>query len=251
MILIEKISIKIMSLHGSTWIVTENGPKTIKDLRDKGKVKLFSNGLLTETDEKGIIMSSPMAEVYKIRTNEGFELIATGKTLILSSNKWVAVEDLRCGQTVSLHDHLTKRQTMEWIGDTKPLMNEDDINILEMKSSDFCKKWLESYFRQNIIWRDYDCVLIKNENRDKMQLVQRMLFRFGIVSFSSDMLDHTNTTLVIRGDANFRLNDIFHFSNENFEIQIRDVQKMFFAPVYSCTMKDDSSLDANGFIVKF
>jgi hypothetical protein len=248
MILILKNDIKIMSLHGSTWVVTENGPKNIKDLRNIGKVKIFSNGVLVETN---VTMSSPMSQVYKLKTNEGFELIATGKTLLLSNGNWVAMEDLKQGQTLSLHDHLSKRQTVHWSGDTKPLMNEEDLNIIEMKSSDFCKEWLKTYFRQNIFFKDYDCIFIRNENKEKMQLIQRMLFRFGILTYSSDILNENNTSLVIRGDANFRFNDIFNLSTENFEVEICDVQKIFFAPVYTCTLQSDAFLDANGFIVKF
>jgi hypothetical protein len=237
-----------MSLHGSTWILTENGPRNIKDLCAQ-KIKIFSNGNLIETDEKGVIMSSPSEAVYRVKTKQGFELMATKKTQLWNGREWIAIENLKSGHRVYLHDHLPKREHLYWNGDNKPLGDEDDINILEMKSSDFCKTWLKSYLGRNVIWNDHRCIVIENDTKDKMQLIQRMLFRFGIVSVPTDL---STTTLVVRGAFVSRLYDLYLFPCDNaFEVEVTDIQIVSFDPVYYCYLPSGQPLDANGFIVKF
>lgn len=89
-------------LTKDTWVLTNNGPRQIKELINK-KVKLCLNGTFYESSG---FFSSGRKDIFKIVTNEGYEIRATDNHLFLNADKvtrylisksWKALSELSKG----------------------------------------------------------------------------------------------------------------------------------------------------------
>jgi len=82
-------------LSGDTWVTTEEGPKQIKDLVDKGKVKLLKDGKFYETTEEGFFETG-YKPVYELELENGYKIKATDNHKFLTNNKeWVELKNLK------------------------------------------------------------------------------------------------------------------------------------------------------------
>lgn len=89
---------------GDTWVFTENGPRMVKDILGE-KVKLYVDGQLHETTDDGFYKTGTK-QLYELKTSRGYSLRATGNHLIMTSTgEWKAIEDLKAGDTLKLHNH--------------------------------------------------------------------------------------------------------------------------------------------------
>lgn len=101
-----------------TWVHTTNGPRQVKELIDN-KFTAYINGQPIESDNG--FFSTGTKPIYKLKTDEGFELKLTKnhKVLIDFSTKkqkafaWVEAGDLQKGDRVVLHN----QENTKWEGE--------------------------------------------------------------------------------------------------------------------------------------
>jgi intein/homing endonuclease len=94
-----------------TWVMTDDGPKQIRDLVGKPFSALV-NGKKFETLSNGFWMTSASADVYDVITDSGWTVRVTGNHQIMTNRGWVAAEDLVDGDEVHLHEH----ENADWTG---------------------------------------------------------------------------------------------------------------------------------------
>lgn len=95
-----------------TWILTSNGSKQVKNLINT-PFKAVVNGLEYEC-KTGFIKTGENKQVYKIITEEGFEVRATKNHKILTINStWVELKNLKIGDKIVVNDHSKISFTMD------------------------------------------------------------------------------------------------------------------------------------------
>ncbi|MEM1588141.1 MAG: ribonucleotide reductase N-terminal alpha domain-containing protein [Candidatus Bathyarchaeia archaeon] len=93
------------------WIMTEEGPKQIKDLVKKKFIAIV-NGEKWNSSFEGFFPTG-INPVYKLLTKEGFELYSTKNHLVMKIEednikfKWVKVEELKRNDKILLNNHGT------------------------------------------------------------------------------------------------------------------------------------------------
>lgn len=121
---------------GDTFVLTNRGPKQVKDLLGK-KSFLIINGKAHQTTEQGFFYTGNKT-VFTVTTKEGFSFKATGNHLVLRISKktrwktdtdWVKTENLEPGDQLVLHDH---RQFTSWDG----LYGEDEGYLIGLLIGD-------------------------------------------------------------------------------------------------------------------
>lgn len=104
-----------------TWVLTEMGPRQVKDLIGV-QHGTYVNGELFSTTDKGF-WKTGHKKVFKIKTKEGFELRLTDnhqiKKVTAQTQKkqytdWVETKDLKPGDMIRLHNH---RGIQPWEGE--------------------------------------------------------------------------------------------------------------------------------------
>lgn len=103
-----------------TWIMTEFGPRQVKELIGI-QHGTYVNGELFSTTAKGF-WKTGTKKVYKIKTKEGYSIRLTDnhkiKKIIAQTQKkqyldWVETKDLKLGDKIKLHNH---REILPWNG---------------------------------------------------------------------------------------------------------------------------------------
>jgi ribonucleoside-diphosphate reductase alpha chain len=95
-----------------TWIMTENGPRQVKELHSK-KFTAIVNNEKWESSENGFF-STGIKPVYQLKTREGFELRLTKDHPVMKvkritrykiEREWVNTETLKPGDKIVLNNH--------------------------------------------------------------------------------------------------------------------------------------------------
>ena len=89
-------------LPKSTWIHTEDGPKTVDQLIGNA-FNVAVDGGIFKTDPEGFF-STGTRDVYRVSTKQGYEIDATSNHPVLTDNGFVAVEHLEVGDKVVISD---------------------------------------------------------------------------------------------------------------------------------------------------
>lgn len=247
-----------------TWVMTEQGPRMVRDLVDKGKVNVYVHGKLYETTDRGFF-ATRVAQVYTLKTREGYTLRATGNHNIMTPDGWVPLENLKEDDKVLIHCH----ENLSWGGDGTVEEGFDsgidatsDIELpcsqslfyynVEKSSSEFCRGFLKAVFAsRGFVSKLLGGILIFSNNHELRSTIQRILNRFGIYS-STEVIK--NTFLVIKQSQAFMK------LIENNEMDYKAVAHMGMAtvknivadgvePVFDCTVPAVGRFDANSFVV--
>ncbi len=103
-----------------TWVMTENGPRQVRDLIGKPFVALI-NGQKYRSNEKGFF-STGIKKIYKLKTKEGFELRLTADHPVLKvreitrysiETEWIKAGELKNGEKILINNH---RGIKKWAG---------------------------------------------------------------------------------------------------------------------------------------
>lgn len=87
-----------------TWVMTDQGPKQIRDLIGR-PFNALVNGKPFETISSGFWMTSASADVYDIITDSGWSARVTDNHQIMTGRGWIAAKDLVNGDEIHLHSH--------------------------------------------------------------------------------------------------------------------------------------------------
>ena len=90
-------------LPEDTWVSTKRGPKKIRDLIGES-FEVLVNGISYPLLSKGFFHTGKK-QIFKVRTKQGWELRATEDHLVMSSEGWVPVKNLKEGDSLFLHEH--------------------------------------------------------------------------------------------------------------------------------------------------
>ena len=90
-------------LPKDTWITTSEGVKRVEDLIGKQFTALV-NGREHKSTDKGFFFTGRRI-VYKITTQEGYEVCATPNHKFLTANGWVELSNLENGDKLLIHEH--------------------------------------------------------------------------------------------------------------------------------------------------
>jgi hypothetical protein len=91
-------------LTPDTWVMTDEGPKQIRELIGK-PFNALVNGKPFETLSNGFWMTAASADVYDVITDSGWTVRVTGNHQIMTNRGWIAAEDLVHGDQIHLHVH--------------------------------------------------------------------------------------------------------------------------------------------------
>jgi len=107
---------------GDTWVLTSEGSKQAEDLLDIPFTAIVDG---KSYECKTGFFKSGTKQVYKIITDEGFEVRATEDHKIMTADdEWVEIKDLEVGDKINVHDH-----------------SSSDCKI-NTESDDFAKGWI-------------------------------------------------------------------------------------------------------------
>lgn len=104
-----------------TWIMTEEGPRKVKELVGKEFVAVV-NGEKWRSANAGFFLTGTKP-LYRLKTKEGFELKITNNHLVLKVKKltryaieteWASMSDIKPGNKIALSDH---RNFAGWAGE--------------------------------------------------------------------------------------------------------------------------------------
>lgn len=95
-------------ITADTWITTANGAKQVKDLINI-QFEALVNGKKYDSTQKGFFYTGNK-EVFKIITNEGFEIESTNNHKFLIENadntiEWKELKDIEIGESIVIHNH--------------------------------------------------------------------------------------------------------------------------------------------------
>jgi hypothetical protein len=247
-----------------TWVMSEFGPRQVKDLVGI-QHGTYVNGELFSTTDRGF-WKTGHKKVFKITTKEGYELRLTDnhkiKKVISQTSKsqytdWVETKDLEPGDFIRLHNH---RDISGWPGngtfeEGKELADNIDylhsINLeeLEKRSYDFYVGFLTRLWRTS---PDLRCDSFDVPTLEFAKSVQRMLARIGVIS-SIEKYGDTNTLhkIVVKDDNKKYLtgNNYYlslDYPEERFVAEIESIVEDGYEDVYDCTVPGPSEFDANG-----
>ena len=244
-----------------TWVMTEQGPRMVNDLLGLGKVKVYVDGKLYETTDKGFFQTR-VAPVYKLSTKEGYTLRATGNHNIMTLSGWVPLENLKKGTHVLIHNH----QNLSWNGEGD-LGNGFDNGLesiekithskmycykIESSSSDFCRGFIKGVFATAGFKSDtLNGVIMFIPSIDLLNTIQRILNRFGIYS----AIEVVRCLCLVIKDADAFMQLIGGHTVDYTRVNhpaIATVTHIIpdgIEPVYDCTVPEMGKFDANSFVV--
>ena len=90
-------------LTDDTWIMTEDGPRMIKDLVDKEK-QVYVNGKKYSTTKQGFFYTGTQ-QVFEIQTQEGFSIKGTDNHQILTTTGWKQINELKVKDKIVMNNH--------------------------------------------------------------------------------------------------------------------------------------------------
>ena len=244
---------------GDTLVMTAFGPKPIKCLVGKACSVVVQGKVLPTAagaTQDGIPYSlgaypTGVKEVWRLVTQEGYELKATPDHKIMSNGEWKALSDFSHGDPVDLAIHAPFHN---WNGrgnfddgyaeavSIDPF--EDEIRpSSEFGSYDFYRGFMKGIFRCR---RASDIPWLKSKHKAGLQVLQRMLLRLGKLSVITASMDE-DCTQVYTLDLNHP---------DNFALQSQNVPKHqahvdYFEvcgeeEVYDITVGGPHEFDANG-----
>lgn len=251
-------------LSGNTWVITENGPRQIKDIVNTGKIKIVHHGEFVESTDIGFFHTGNK-ELFEITTKKGFKIQATSNHLMSRiKNKtrnnieyeWTELENLQTGDYLQLSNN--KGNTWSGSGtyrdgyrDSLNVDNWDNKQI-EQSSYDYYIGFIKSFFKKNRIMienddQSYKSILITHNNLDNLQMFQRMLSRFGIISeINQDTLNISGNNVNVYYNVFDRIiidNELFA---ERYYDEIVSIKSVGFDDVYDVQIPEYHSFDANG-----
>lgn len=203
-------------VSGDTWVFTENGPRQVIDIVGKGKVKLYADGKLYETSDRGFFMTRESAQLFKITTSKGYSLKATGDHKIMTNRGWVEVNNLKMGDKIQLMNH----RNVEWKGREQ---------LSNATFDDFALNSFEKYYSSDVQDKFLTYTTMKGKTA-YLEMVQRIFARFGQM-----------TTFCGPNELQLVEND--------YETTVVSVEKCSVEPVYDCTVPELGRFDANGMII--
>ncbi|MDY6827620.1 MAG: LAGLIDADG family homing endonuclease [Bacillota bacterium] len=138
---------------GDTFVLTAEGPRTVKDLTGK-QATLIVNGKPFQTTEAGFF-STGTKPLLSIQTREGYTFRATGdhpvlkvmrKTRYSIDQEWIEAKALKQGDEIMLHDH---REYSGWSG----LYGEKEGYLIGLLTGDGTLKTDKAYLS---VWQDQE-----------------------------------------------------------------------------------------------
>lgn len=203
---------------GDTWVHTDNGPSKAVELTGKPfMARIDGKGFASAREG---FFKTATKQVYRVKTTEGFTIRVTFDHPVLCVRKktrysletvWKAAGDLRPGDSVVLNDH---RNNSQWpgkggreegyllglrIGNGTLIQDKAVIPVwmeerhegimeeaLEKTSSDFYSGFLRGFFDTGGSvqgsMRKGASIGLSQSNLERLEALQRMLLRLGIVS---------------------------------------------------------------------
>jgi ribonucleoside-diphosphate reductase alpha chain len=259
-----------------TWIMTEKGPRQVKELIDRGFTAIL-NG--EKWNASGFFLAGKK-HVYKLKTKEGFKLRLTEDHKVLKVNElteyrmkteWKMVKNLKNGDKIVLNNH---RNFNGWMGEFSEkegyligLSGKKTVSEkVEKSSSRFCKGLIKGLFDADgsIDESGIEGVSIRFKNDPEiLESVQRMLLRFGIVSRISQH------EIIISDENMFYFHDIIGFDDpdkseklnrvinnckrkmslEGFTATVDKIVPDCIEEVYDVQIPGINAFDANGFYI--
>lgn len=259
-----------------TWIMTEKGPRQVKELIDRGFTAIL-NG--EKWNASGFFLAGKKP-VYKLKTKEGFKLRLTEDHKVLKVNgltkyrmktEWEMVKNLKNGDKIVLNNH---KNFNGWMGEFSEkegyligLSGRKTITEkMEKSSSRFCKGLIKGLFDANgsLDESGIEGVSIRFQNDPEiLESVQRMLLRFGIVSRISQH------EIIISDENMFYFHDLIGFDDpdkseklnrvinnckrkmslEGFTATVDKIVPDCIEEVYDVQIPGINAFDANGFYI--
>jgi ribonucleoside-diphosphate reductase alpha chain len=259
-----------------TWIMTEKGPRQVKELIDRG----FTAILNGEKWNASGFFSTGKKPVYKLKTKEGFKLRLTEDHKVLKVNgltkyrmktEWEMVKNLKNGDKIVLNNH---RNFNGWMGEFSEkegyligLSGRKTVpEKMEKSSSRFCKGLIKGLFDADgsLDESGIEGVSIRFQNDPEiLESVQRMLLRFGIVSRISQH------EIIISDENMFYFHDLIGFDDpdkseklkrvinnckgkmslEGFTATVDKIVPDCIEEVYDVQIPGINAFDANGFYI--
>lgn len=248
-------------ISSDTWVLTEDGPRMVLDLLDKGKVRVYVDGKLHETTDRGFYQTR-VAQLYRLHTKEGYTLRATDNHRIMTPSGWVPLCELSSGDKILIHNH----QNVSWGGngnfndgfDMGLKVSESAGDVIEISyeieksSSNYCRGFLKGVNAcRGYKSESLNGVMLFVNEPALLQMIQRILNRFGISCthevFKNNFLvikqRQTFMQLIETGTMDYTTGT--HTSVATFTYYTADGIE----PVYDCTVPTAGKFDANSFVV--
>ena len=245
-------------VSGDTWVFTEDGPRRANELVGKSDLRVYVNGILYKTSDRGFFMTSPAEQLYTLYTTDGYSVRTTSNHKFLTPSGWRMLEDLENGCEVYIHSHSSSAVWGDGNFETERLKGYDyysqyiegnekpDFDTVEKSSYGFyigffiCAYAMHGLMENSKIKISYNSVQLG-------YCMQRMLARLGLLSSISDekhaliIHDSMSFSLILRGVKPA-------YSHEGIAIVDR-IEKSSIEPTYDCTVPGIGKFDANAFVV--
>lgn len=242
---------------GDTWVFTADGPRKASELVGKSDLRVYVNGILYKTSDRGFFMTSPAEQLYTLYTTDGYSVRTTSNHKFLTPSGWRMLEELENGDEVYIHTHSSAAVWGSNI-QTENLDGYDyyshyiegngkvDFDKLEKSSYGFYIGFFICAYAMHGQMKDSK-IQISYESEQLGYCMQRMLARLGLltsISVEKHVLiihDSMSFSQILRGVKTA-------YSHDGITIVDR-VEESTIEPTYDCTVPGIGKFDANAFVV--